>query len=85
LFKPKKESKAMPSLKEIIANLLMKELIGIRTDTLKRMLAWLKHGQLQEANEEGAKGKLDNKGAISIPGGINYLQPPYGSRTRIST
>ncbi|MDJ0869055.1 MAG: hypothetical protein QNK03_23305 [Myxococcota bacterium] len=62
----------MPTKAEIIGNTLIKELIAIRTDTLWRMLALLKKGQLPEVDEEGATGKLDNKGAIFIPGGLIY-------------
>jgi hypothetical protein len=62
----------MPSKKAIIGNILLKELIAIRTDTLWRMLSYLQQGQLPEINEEGATGKLDNKGAIFIPGGLIY-------------
>jgi hypothetical protein len=58
--------------KEIIDNILMKELIAIRTDTLWRMLSLLDQGNLPGINEEGATGKLDNKGAIFIPGGLIY-------------
>ena len=64
----------MPSKTEIIGSLLIKELIAIRTDTLWRMLALLKRDQLPEVNEEGATGKLDNKGAIFIPGGLIYQE-----------
>ncbi len=62
----------MPPKSEIIGNVLLKELIAIRTDTLWRMLALHKKKQLPEVNEEGATGKLDNKGAIFIPGGLIY-------------
>ena len=62
----------MPTKNEIIGNVLLKELIAIRTDTLWRMLARLHKDQLPGANEEGATGKLDNKGAIFIPGGLIY-------------
>lgn len=62
----------MPSKREILGSALIKELIAIRTDTLWRMLFWLKRGQLPGVNEEGATGKLDNKGAIFIPGGLIY-------------
>ena len=62
----------MPSKSDIIGNVLIKELIAIRTDTLWRMLLLLKKDQLPEVNEEGATGKLDNKGAIFIPGGLIY-------------
>ena len=60
----------MPSKKGILNNVLLKELIAIRTDTLWRMLSHLRQGQLPGINEEGAAGKLDNKGAIFIPGGL---------------
>ncbi len=62
----------MASKKEIIDNILMKELIAIRTDTLWRMLSMLQRKTLPGVNEEGATGKLDNKGAIFIPGGLIY-------------
>ncbi|MBW2408181.1 MAG: hypothetical protein JRF72_00175 [Deltaproteobacteria bacterium] len=62
----------MPSKKAIIGNILLRELIAIRTDTLWRMLDYLQKGQLPGINEEGATGKLDNKGAIFIPGGLIY-------------
>jgi hypothetical protein len=57
---------------DIIGSVLLNELIAIRTDTLWRMLACLHKGQLPGINEEGATGKLDNKGAIFIPGGLIY-------------
>lgn len=62
----------MPSKKEILANVLLKELIAIRTDTLWRMLSLMRRDQLPGIHEEGATGKLDNKGAIFIPGGLIY-------------
>ena len=62
----------MPTKSEIINNILIKELIAIRTDTLWRMLALLRKKQFPDVNEEGATGKLDNKGAIFIPGGLIY-------------
>jgi hypothetical protein len=62
----------MLSKKEIIGNVLLKELIAIRTDSLWRMLTWLRQDQLPGIHEEGATGKLDNKGAIFIPGGLVY-------------
>ena len=62
----------MPPKKEILGSVLLKELIAIRTDTLWRMLSLLQQDQLPEVNEEGATGKLDNKGAIFIPGGLVY-------------
>jgi hypothetical protein len=62
----------MSPKKEIIDNILMKELIAIRTDSLWRMLSLLQRGNLPGANEEGATGKLDNKGGIFIPGGLIY-------------
>ena len=62
----------MPLKKAILGNVLLKEIIAIRTDTLWRMLFYLQQGQLPGINEEGATGKLDNKGAIFIPGGLIY-------------
>lgn len=62
----------MRAIKEIIDSTLFKELVAIRTDTLWRMLSCEKQGQLPGINEEGATGKLDNKGAIFIPGGLIY-------------
>ena len=58
--------------KELVGTLLFRELIAIRTDTLWRMLFRLEQGQLPGVHEEGATGKLDNKGAIFIPGGLIY-------------
>ena len=58
--------------KDIVGSILLKELIAIRTDTLWRMLFHYSQGQLPDINEEGATGKLDNKGAIFIPGGLIY-------------
>jgi hypothetical protein len=66
------DSKYTPSKKAILDNILLRELIAIRTDTLWRMLSYLRQGQLPGINEEGATGKLDNKGAIFIPGGLIY-------------
>ena len=62
----------MPPKKEILGSVLLKELIAIRSDTLWRMLSLFQQDQLPEVNEEGATGKLDNKGAIFIPGGLVY-------------
>lgn len=62
----------MSSKKAILESVLLKELIAIRTDTLWRMLFLFQQGQLPDINEEGATGKLDNKGAIFIPGGLIY-------------
>jgi hypothetical protein len=62
----------MPSKKDIIGSILVKELIAIRVDTMWRMLYRLQRNQLPGVNEEGATGKLDNKGAIFIPGGLIY-------------
>ena len=53
----------MPPKKEILGNVLLKELIAIRTDTLWRMLSFFQQNQLPEVNEEGA---------IFIPGGLIY-------------
>jgi hypothetical protein len=58
--------------KDIIGSELLKELITIRADTLWRMLFYLRQNQWPGVNEEGATGKLDNKGAIFIPGGLIY-------------
>jgi hypothetical protein len=58
--------------KELIGSILFKELIAIRTDTLWRMLFCLQRGQLPGIHEEGATGKMDNKGAIFVPGGLVY-------------
>jgi hypothetical protein len=60
----------MSVAKDIVGSLLFRELVAIRTDTLWRMLFCLDRGQLPGVYEEGATGKLDNKGAIFIPGGL---------------
>lgn len=62
----------MTIIKEIVGSILFRELVAIRTDTLWRMLFSIDHGQLPGIHEEGATGKLDNKGAIFIPGGLIY-------------
>jgi hypothetical protein len=62
----------MLSKKTILGNILLSELIAIRTDTLWRMLSYLQQDQLPGITEEGATGKLDNKGAIFVPGGLIY-------------
>lgn len=60
----------MLTKKDILGSVLLKELIAIRADTLWRMLYCLRQNQWPGVNEEGATGKLDNKGAIFIPGGL---------------
>lgn len=60
----------MVTQKALIGNELMKEIISIRVDTLWKMLVQLKEGTFPGTYEEGATGKLDNKGAIFIPGGL---------------
>ncbi|MGD8992035.1 MAG: hypothetical protein PVI00_11330 [Desulfobacterales bacterium] len=72
LYSARTSRETMPSKKTILKSVLLKELIAIRTDTLWKMLSYYKQGQLPEVNEEGATGKLDNKGAIFIPGGLIY-------------
>lgn len=56
--------------KTVFGNELIREIIAIRADTLWKMLGHRKAGFLPEANEEGATGRFDNKGAIFIPGGL---------------
>jgi len=51
---------------------MMKEIVSIRVDALWKMLSQKKDGLFPEPYEEGATGKLDNKGAIFIPGGLIY-------------
>ena len=62
----------MVALKKLIDNELIKEIIAIRVDTLWKMLGQQQAGYLPGAMEEGATGKLDNKGAIFVPGGLIY-------------
>ena len=62
----------MVTQKALLGNELMKEVISIRVDTLWKMLVQQKEGTLPGVYEEGATGKLDNKGAIFIPGGLIY-------------
>ena len=59
-------------IKAILGNVLMREIIAIRLDTLWKMLGWAQTDSLPDIYEEGATGKLDNKGAIFIPGGLIY-------------
>ncbi len=79
----------MPSKKAILESVLVKELISIRMDTVWRMLFLFHKGQLPDVGEEGATGKLDNKGAIFIPGGLIYQdvdekQITYESRGKLN-
>jgi hypothetical protein len=60
----------MGTKKKIIDNELMKEILSIRVDALWKMLNQIEDGLFPEPYEEGATGKLDNKGAIFIPGGL---------------
>ena len=62
----------MVTKRDLLGNELMKEIIGIRYDTLWRMLRLKMEGGLPKIDEEGATGKFDNKGAIFIPGGMVY-------------
>jgi hypothetical protein len=62
----------MIPLKKLIDNELIKEIVAIRVDTLWKMLGQQQAGYLPGTMEEGATGKLDNKGAIFIPGGLIY-------------
>ena len=54
----------MVAKKKIIKKKLMKEIVSIRVDALWKMLRQKKDGLFPEPYEEGATGKLDNKGAI---------------------
>lgn len=58
--------------KSITDNLLIKEIISIRIDSLWKMIEQKMNKRLPEINEEGATGKFDNKGAIFAPGGLVY-------------
>lgn len=77
----------MVTKKAIIDNVLIREIISIRFDTLWKMLGQKQAGFMPDRFEEGATGKFDNKGAIFIPGGLIYQDvderfiryTPYGS------
>jgi len=62
----------MVTKKDLIGNVLMREIITIRTDTLWKMFSLKAKGLLPEVEDEGATGAFDNKGAIFIPGGLIY-------------
>jgi hypothetical protein len=62
----------MVSLKHIVGNELMKEVIAIRLHTLHDLIRQYEKGIMPGVDEEGATGKFDNKGAIFIPGGLIY-------------
>jgi len=62
----------MVTKKAIIDNELIREILAIRLDTLWKMLGQYAAGFLPDKDEEGATGKLDNKGAIFVPGGLVY-------------
>ena len=59
-------------IKMILGSALVREIAGIRLDTLWKMLGWAQTDSLPDINEEGATGKFDNKGAIFIPGGLIF-------------
>lgn len=59
-------------VQDLFANELMRMVVSIRVDTVWRMLKLLEEGRLPSANAEGATGRLDNKGAIFIPGGLVF-------------
>lgn len=54
--------------REIIQNVLVREIISIRTDSLWKMLLAYEQGRLPGKDEEGATGVFDNKGSIFLPG-----------------
>jgi hypothetical protein len=58
--------------KALLGNQLMEEIISIRVDTLWKMMGMKTQDLLPSPSEEGATGKLDNKGAIFIPGGLIF-------------
>jgi len=62
----------MISKKAVLENELIKEIASIRIDTLWKMIGQKAESRLPGVNEEGATGKLDNKGAIFIPGGLVF-------------
>jgi hypothetical protein len=62
----------MVTKKDLVENVLMREIITIRVDTLWKMLSLKVKGQLPKVEDEGATGAFDNKGAIFIPGGLIY-------------
>ena len=62
----------MITKKDLVGNELMKEIISIRFDTMWKMLALRKGGYFPKADEEGATGEFDNKGAIFVPGGFIF-------------
>jgi len=62
----------MISKKELIDNELMKEIIGIRIDSLWKVFSLERKGLLPKIDEEGATGDFDNKGALFIPGGLVF-------------
>jgi len=62
----------MVTKKDIIGNVLMREIIAIRTDTLWKMLSLKVKGRLPKVEDEGATGAFDNKGALFVPGGLIY-------------
>ena len=56
--------------KDLIGNLLLREIMAIRIDALGRMLEFRKRGILPGIYDEGASGEFDNKGALFVPGGL---------------
>lgn len=58
------------TVKSLLGSELMRQIVAIRLDTLWKMIGLLEKGLLPDIDEEGATGKLDNKGGIFIPGGL---------------
>ena len=61
-----------PKVSDLLDNALMRELMGIRIDTLWRMLGLAAEERLPGPEAEGATGQLDNKGALFVPGGLVF-------------
>ena len=62
----------MATKKDLIGNVLMKELIRIRIDTLWNMIALKLGGRLPPVDAEKATGDFDDKGALFVPGGFVF-------------
>jgi hypothetical protein len=56
--------------KELVKNELLKELIGIRIDTLWKMNSMRIKGLMPQIGTEDATGEFDSMGALFIPGGL---------------
>jgi hypothetical protein len=62
----------MPTRKELLGSELIKEIVGIRIDTLWSMIALKQTNRFPPIDAEKATGDFDDKGALFVPGGLVF-------------